>query len=166
MMMAKNGLGNAHSIKAAVGKVMLLGICLLPISCSAATPPYYLDCDGKLEYGEEGSKRHTLDVHWAFLIDEEARDVRGREGEYGAYVSMCEQQCDGVKISSEFVEWTSKVIDTELPDFVSHTHTQINRKTGQLAGLTWVGKDRAADLNPQASWAVCKRSSKPPKARN
>lgn len=151
--------------KHAARSVSLLSAVLMFSGCADAASPYYLDCDGKFEISGKDGKPETSPLHWAFLIDEGAREVRSRDGENGPFSSACDEGCEGITISDQFVEWTVKVTDKNMPDFESHTHTQINRRTGALAGLTWVGQNRNADLASTATWATCKRSSKPPKSR-
>ncbi len=143
--------------------ILLGGVFLLSSGCANAASPYYLDCRGEMEIDDLDGQTLISDLHWAFLIDEAVPEVRSREGLHGPFVTSCKTGCDGVDVSNQFIEWTEKVTSPDLPGFESHTHTQINRKTGALAQTTWVGADRNADLNSKATWATCRRSTKPPK---
>lgn len=147
-----------------VKSLLLFGVVSLSSGCANAASPYYLDCQGTMEFDDLNGKKQTQALRWAFLVDESGPQVRSREGLHGPFVESCNEGCDGVKFSDQFIEWSEKVTAADLPGFESHTHTQINRKTGTLAQTTWVGADRNADLNSKATWATCRRSSEPPKA--
>ena len=143
-------------------KSLLLLSPLLLAGCADAASPYYLDCHGQMQISDIDGRDKNLPIHWVFLIDETKGIIQSRDGEHGPFALTCDKGCEETKIDRQFVQWTVKVTDPAMPNFESHTQTQINRQTWDLAGVTWVGKDRDSDLSAKYDWAKCVRTPRPP----